>query len=192
MNKINLSKKWEEEIRPLIIEDIKRWNPRVYQNLKDAEITAHLIDSTYLFGKVGTGKTHTSFRMLLEWSKWNKINRTYGKNYGYVNVSQLIDELKDAFSKENNTTSSKILRYYRTVDLLILDDIGTQMGTEWTYEVLYLLLTYRYDHLLPTIYSSNMSIRELAKKFKDDRIPNRIAHECKGRIILFKGKSYRN
>ena len=48
------------------------------------------------------------------------------------------------------------------MDLLILDDLGTENITAWSEGLLYSILDYRNDNLKPTILTSNSSIGGLA------------------------------
>ena len=57
--------------------------------------------------------------------------------------------------------------------LLFIDDIGAEKMTEWVAETFYLILNYRYNEMLPTIFTSNLSPSELAERI-GDRIVSRI------------------
>jgi DNA replication protein DnaC len=186
-----LADRWEMEVKPAIIHRLMSINPRIVSILQKEDIKPALIESTYLYGKVGTGKTYTAFLKLLQWSKYNKINRTFGKSFKFVNATELLDEIKKSYEERESISSSKLIAMYKNVDLLIIDDFGTQSKTDWAYQIFYLIVSHRYDHLLTTIYTSNLSLTQLAKTLTDDRLTSRIQHQCKGRIFNLKGKSFR-
>lgn len=59
--------------------------------------------------------------------------------------------------------------------LLIVDDWGSQSERqEWMVEVLFKLVDYRYEHILPTIFTSNKAPKDSTK---DDRTASRIMSE---------------
>ena len=98
----------------------------------------------------------------------------------------MLSEIKFSF-KENDT--EEVLNEYEQAHLLIIDDLGAENITDWSYEMLYQIINYRYSNLLPTIFISNLSDLELEKKL-DKRIVSRIYEMCKKGIRLT-GKDYR-
>ena len=61
--------------------------------------------------------------------------------------------------------------------LLILDDIGVERVSDFVLETLYRVINYRYVNMLPTIFTSNLNIQELADKI-GDRSVSRIVEMC--------------
>jgi DNA replication protein DnaC len=57
----------------------------------------------------------------------------------------------------------------REVDLLILDDLGTQNPTPWTGEKLFQLINHRYNNHLDTIITTNLSLDDM-----ENRISSRL------------------
>ena len=60
--------------------------------------------------------------------------------------------------------------------------------TCWVGETFYSIINTRYERMLPTFFSSNLSLPELAEKM-GDRIASRIAEMCQ--IIKLSGKDLR-
>lgn len=149
------------------------------------------VKCTYLYGAPRTGKSVQAAWILLEWNRTQFINRGNTDSI-YVSVVELLAELRRSYSQPFGPDNSEIqiLEKYKKISLLVLDDFGPERTTEWAYQMLYMILCYRYDHMKITIYTSNLSIAELATSLDDDRIPSRIAHECQGNIIEFKNKPY--
>lgn len=105
----------------------------------------------YLSGSFGSGKTFLISALFheLEIVKHVKISIVY--------FPEVLRTLKDDWE----IYESKI-KYYQTVDLLLLDDIGAEKVTEWGRdEVLGTILQYRMEHHLPTFFTSNMNLKEL-------------------------------
>ena len=47
---------------------------------------------------------------------------------------------------------------------MILDDLGAEKASEWVKEQLYMLINYRYEHMLPIVITTNNSGAELDKE----------------------------
>ena len=56
----------------------------------------------------------------------------------------------------------------------IIDDIGTGKPTETAIEALYLIVNARYEQMLPTIYTTNLSMAEMCSVY-GDRIASRLS-----------------
>lgn len=66
--------------------------------------------------------------------------------------------------------------------LLILDDLGAAKTSEWTEELTYRLINHRYEHLLPTLITTNLPIDQLRTAL-GDRVASRLA-EMTERVVL--------
>lgn len=66
--------------------------------------------------------------------------------------------------------------------LLLLDDLGAAKTSEWTEELTYRLINHRYEHLRPTLITTNLPTAEL-RTVLGDRIASRLA-EMTERVIL--------
>ena len=80
--------------------------------------------------------------------------------------------------------------YYRffDCDLLIIDDLGSEMVTPSSVSYLYNILNTRINKGLPTVISTNNSSEDIKRKY-DDRIASRLFGEFI--IVLFKGNDQR-
>ena len=67
--------------------------------------------------------------------------------------------------------------------MLILDDLGAEKVTEYVRQSLYTLINKRYLDNLPTFFTSNLSLDEIAARL-DDRISSRIFEMCGAPIDL--------
>ncbi len=54
----------------------------------------------------------------------------------------------------------------RSTPLLILDDLGTQSSTAWAQEKLYQIINHRYNHQLPMVVTSNVSLEEMEERLR--------------------------
>ena len=124
----------------------------------------------YLYGKVGSGKTHIAYSLLKNW-------RDEGRSAIFWNTTNLLREIKADFDRVN---SDKMFVEERITDsqaLLFLDDIGSEKMTDFVAEVFYRIVNHRYNEMIPVIFTSNLPISELADKV-GDRVASRIMEMC--------------
>ena len=117
-------------------------------------------------GGTGLGKTHLSLAIANV-----AINKGYSVIYG--TAQNILGDLQNEnFGRLDN------LKYRENldVDLLILDDLGTEFKNAYTVSCLYNIINTRIGAKLPTIISTNYTIKELLG-FYDQRITSRITGE---------------
>jgi DNA replication protein DnaC len=74
-----------------------------------------------------------------------------------VDVSSLLDYLRQTFSKDSDVSFGRRIHEIRTTPLLILDDIKeSQSGSVWAEDKLYSVLNYRFNTHLPTVLTSTL------------------------------------
>ena len=98
-----------------------------------------------LMGDLGIGKTHLCIAFLIELIKLHQIQCEY------ANVKVILDAEKDSF----DTHLQGPLDRLRRIDLLCLDDLGSERATQWTLDAISTIVTYRYNKRLPTIFTTN-------------------------------------
>lgn len=118
-------------------------------------------------GKPGLGKTflcNSIAKDLLD----------YGKSVIYKTSSDLIDIVrKYKFDFENEENNEQYLNDIYSCDLLIIDDLGTELSTQFSNLVLYSILNKRAQNNKKMIISTNLDIDEFTKIYSD-RITSRI------------------
>ena len=133
-------------------------------------------------GDVGTGKTHLSFAV------FNELIRQ-GINGLAVTVPDLMDDLKPRRNDSTERQAAQI-EALKTVDLLLLDDLGAQRNTPWVTERLFIIINARYNNMRPTLITSNDYLEDLDKEEGWKRIVDRITEMC--RPVRMEGPSFRN
>ena len=132
-----------------------------------------------LLGRVGTGKTHIALAVGWEWIEC-------GKNVLYYQVEDLLDTLRAGYStwqRGDPEGYATILSFTQNVSLLILDDLGAEVGKEWATAKLDQIINYRYIHRKPLIATTNLRL---------DQLPERIADRLsEGILVQLAGESYR-
>jgi DNA replication protein DnaC len=180
---------WKINCLPL---EIKQFSPIIQKfHLKNYGYNFKLeeIQSVYLSGKPGIGKTITAVLLALQELQYNYIFRKGNKKVELINSIELLQKFKISYTKAIEDTETDILDFYSNIHLLILDDFGVEKTTDWSFQMLYLLITRRHENLRKTIFTSNFTLTELAEKLGDDRIPSRIQEMCE--VIHMTGKNYR-
>jgi DNA replication protein DnaC len=114
------------------------------------------------FGPCGCGKTHLAAAIA-------HTVLARGDAVLFVVVPDLLDHLRATFSPRSDVAYDQRFEHVRAVDLLVLDDLGTESATPWACEKLYQLINYRYNGQLPTVFTSNVRTEQL-----DPRIVSRM------------------
>ena len=136
----------------------------------------------YLCGGVGVWKTH-----LIAWVIDELCNKRV--RCLYKSVPTLLNEIKDTFDTGRDSQRRIIDRCSR-VDVLVLDDIGTEKPTDRVAEILYTIINNRYENMKTTIFTSNLKVPELWDRL-NPRISDRIYDMCQILDLSRITKSYR-
>ena len=78
---------------------------------------------------------------------------------------------------------------YTQCDLLIIDEVGVQRGSDFEKETFFDVINERYENMRPTIILSNLTIEEI-KVFLGERVFDRL-RENGGKAFLLDWPSYR-
>jgi len=112
-------------------------------------------------GGTGLGKTFLSGCIAKTVS-----GRGYGVVYeGVQNAFAAFEEQKFSRDAETYTAASEKVRRILECDLLILDDLGTELTTSFTQSALYTIVNTRLCEGRSTIISTNLSDAELEKRY---------------------------
>lgn len=119
----------------------------------------------YIFSSTkGSGKTMLSCILL------NELVERYAAIVCFSTVYDLVDTASD-FSPEGKERFARI----RNAKLLVVDDFGANVKSEWIDAVFFKLIDYRYANRLVTIFTSNVPLSRLKV---DERVTSRIHDRC--------------
>src|SRR3990167_5594364 len=135
----------------------------------------------YIHGGVGTGKTHIAYALLKE-AEERKIA------CGLYNTTEMFRDFRKDIRRSDDEVVGVEEVLLENRGLVIFDDIGAEKLTDWVSETFYLIINRRYEEMLPTIFTSNLDIAELAGRI-GDRTVSRIVEMCD--IIKLDGKDRR-
>lgn len=113
--------------------------------------------SVVLTGDVGRGKTHLGCGLLIHAMEAALPAK-------FVPVAWLMDELKARFDGDREQSQAFFDRIARE-HVLMLDDLGKEQDTDWTRERVSRMLGQRYDSELPTIVTTNLTLKNISDRY---------------------------
>ena len=127
------------------------------------------VKGLYIRGSVGVGKTRLMASIL--------NRQVQDKSVAFVRVPELLDRMRmSGFSASSSASEeAEYLAMYRSVDVLGLDDVGADKGSDYARRTLQTLYEHRMDNGKRTIWTSNLTLAELEEFFGDERLSSRIA-----------------
>lgn len=134
----------------------------------------------YFCGNVGNGKTYFAAALWNFLKEKNEYNRTFSE-------SEYFTEIKKVIAKDWDY-SAEVKRLCET-KWFILDDLGSSQMTDWQKEVLFTTVETRLSSGLPTLITSNLSLKDVKEKF-GDRLYSRLA-AAKNVVIELNGADRR-
>ncbi len=182
--------RWKEIILPKLIHEYTPRISKILLNMNDIlniNTTINVGESVYIYGPTNYGKTIYAIRLLLRYELQLYLQKKNSNNNisKFISVLSLFNKLRATY--ENKENINTLLLQYKICPLLILDDIGVKGASDWELGILYELINYRYECLLPTIYTSNVDINKLGDILNDSRIVSRIERSSK----IIKKKKYK-
>jgi DNA replication protein DnaC len=134
-------------------------------------------------GKPGTGKSHLAASIV------KYVIREHVKSAIYLTILKAIRQVKETYRKGSETTEQEAIDALAKPDLLVLDEVGVQYGTDAEKQIAFEIINTRYENLQPTIIISNLNAAELTA-FIGERVMDRLK-EKGGRLLAFGWQSYR-
>ena len=140
----------------------------------------------YIHGNVGTGKTHFAYALKKKWDvpttveaskKDNSVKVSKGRTAIFWNTTELLREMRRDFDSEQKSNVVDYLLDNDNESLLFLDDLGSEKMSDWVAETFYLIINSRYNNVVPTIFTSNFCIPDLAERI-GERTVSRIVEMC--------------
>lgn len=141
-----------------------------------------------LLGNTGTGKTMLAAAILTSIIRAGYTGR-------YYTVHGLIRTIRDTWDKASPITERELMKQLINYDLLVLDEVGVQFGSEAEKVNIFELINGRYERMKPTIAISNLTLRtdESQQATIDDALGDRVVDRLKHNsvVIPFGWESWR-
>lgn len=169
-----------------------------YQSSKENQkafdlIQNHVDGFLTMCGGTGIGKTHLAMAC--------GIKAIYEdcESVIYYQSEELLDILRRSFNIPDvdktwgdgtepnyNDSYDGMIRRLQGIDILILDDFGTQKNSDWVLSKLDMIIDYRYINEKNTIITTNLSMKSI--KDISERISSRLSS---GTVVTLVGQDYR-
>lgn len=132
-------------------------------------------------GQPGAGKTHLACAC---------ANVAMDKllSARFMTVTAALRYVKDSYRRDSDRSESQAIRDLLAPGLLILDEIGVQVGSEHEKLLMFEIINERYQSCRSTILISNLTKQEIGE-FLGDRVIDRFRES--GAVVAFDWESYR-
>jgi len=134
-------------------------------------------------GHVGAGKSHLCAAVI------NQLVRA-GRTALFTKAPRLLREIKETFRRDAEITQSEIIRRLGGLDLLVIDEVGIQFGTDTERMILYEILDLRYEAMRPVILTTNITDLRTLEQLLGERIIDRL-FEGESKVVFFDWESHR-
>ncbi|GAC1638554.1 MAG: ATP-binding protein [Candidatus Acidiferrum sp.] len=173
-------------------------NPQHSSSLKAAKLLAEKFVSEYpgnsekglmLMGPSGVGKTHLAVACIKE-----LIRR--GHQGLFCDYREFLKDIQASYNPGSESTELRILEPIRTIEVLVLDDLGASKPSAWVLDTIGLVLNARYNSRLTTLITTNYldasaptgkSARtpqgEALKAVREDTLADRIGERMRSRLF---------
>lgn len=133
-------------------------------------------------GQPGTGKTHLACALV-------KHLLMQGRTAEFTSVYRCLRRIKTTWRAGAAETEQDVLRHFAALDLLALDEVGMQFGSDAEKLLLFEVINSRYEAIKPTLLISNAAPAEL-EAYLGARLVDRLT-ENGGTFVSFEWESAR-
>ena len=161
----------------------------------NALLHAHKFASEYpavqrgllFMGPAGVGKTHLAVSI---------VKTLTEKGFGclFYEFGSLLKEIQDSYNPISKSSELKVLAPVFQTELLVLDELGATVATEWVRDTMYQIINKRYNDKKVTIFTTNY-LDNNTDKNKDleeritSRLRSRLFEMCTN--VVIDGEDYR-
>ncbi len=109
-------------------------------------------------GNSGVGKTHLVASISNELMEKGKIV-LMGR------LTSLLDMIKETF-KDNSKSENELIELFSNIDMVVIDDLGTEKISSWALDKLYTIIENRNENKLPIIITTKFNKEGLLHRFE--------------------------
>jgi len=119
-------------------------------------------------GPVGVGKTHLAIAVLKE------LIEKKGVTCLFYESGSLLKAIQDSYNPVSQTSEMRVLAPVYQAEVLVLDELGASVPTNWVRDTLYQIINTRYNNKKLTIFTTNYldDVRAVPED-RDDAEPKR-------------------
>ena len=145
------------QFKNFIITEINKKEIEIAKDFTEKCINKNQKNGLIITGKSGVGKTHLATAILNKLTEKDMLV-LMGR------LILLLDVIKDTF-KDFSSKEKDIIELYSKVDMLIIDDLGTERISSWALEKLYTIIENRNENKLPIIVTTRFNKESLLDRF---------------------------
>ena len=139
-------------------------------------------------GSAGVGKTHLAVAI---------IRALIAKGFAgiFTEFGALLKEIQDSYNPISKSSELKVLAPIYQTDVLVLDELGATVPTDWVRDTMYQIINKRYNDNKLTIFTTNYfdEPRQQGEKPLEERISARLRsrlYEMCTKVVI-EGEDYR-
>ena len=181
--------KWDKRVYPRILEGLTKRQIQDVEKYPVEKLPVIPEDKgLYIYGPVNSGKTTLCIQLYIAEAKRRHFAGIPG-GIKFITAYDFFEDLRKAmfvrYPEEQNPEDGPprdeyaALAEYGSVGLLFFDDLGSIKLTDRMWSQLQILIDQRYEAILPTVFTSNLSLEELEDTLGDKRTSSRIKRTCK-------------
>ena len=173
--------------RHLTLNDINPLDAQQERTLKAmTDLAQAILDkkpthSIIITGGIGTGKTMMCSALIGSIIGNRKAN--------IIKCIDMVRKLKSTWSRDSAETEESVINYFTSTDLLIIDEVGIQFGSDTEKMFIFDIIDGRYENLLPTVIVSNLGLDSI-KDLIGERVIDRLRQDG-GKLLTLESKSNR-
>jgi DNA replication protein DnaC len=108
------------------------------------------VETGLLFmGSVGVGKTHLAIAVLKE------LIEKKGVSCLFYESGSLLKAIQDSYNPVSETSEMRVLAPVYQAEVLVLDELGATVPTNWVRDTMYQIINTRYNNKRLTIFTTN-------------------------------------
>jgi DNA replication protein DnaC len=153
------------DLDPFVLRPVRAFISDIGENLDAGR-------GLWFTGDLGTGKTSLAMLVSLAAEK-------SGRSVAVYPVTRLLAEVKDTYDSQSGGGSyMSLFRRLCSVDLLHLDDLGTEKRTEWVLEQLYAIVNERWQDERSIVVTTNIMDLDQLREQIGARTVSRLLEIC--------------
>ena len=105
----------------------------------------------------------------------------------FISVPKLLTKFRTSYNKNSEYSESDLIEALNTADVLVLDDLGAEKKSDWSWEKLFEIVDSRQG--MHTIYTTNFSPEDLQKELGDRNFSRVVNRDTT--VVEIEGDNYR-